>query len=395
MITERIARAQAALATAGLDAWLFAGGTAPDPALEAVFRIAGLPHATRRYAYFVPVHGDPVRVLHAIEPRVLDALPGITWIYNGRDQWREAMRAMVQGHERIAMQYSPEGGLPAVDALPAGWLELLRACGAQPSSSAPVLAELAVLSATELAGHERAAAALTRAVQDTFARVTDQARRDLTLTELEVQALLVDRVKAAGLVTDHPPIVAFGEHTADPHYAPAAGTDAPLHRQELVLVDVWARESAAGSIFADLTWMAVLEEEVPHEYEMMFALLCRARDHGFEAVDRAARDGRPLTGAHVDQIVRGLLAAEGYGDYFRHRTGHSLDTSVHGTGVNLDGLETVDDRTLLTGSLFTIEPGVYLPGRFGMRTEIDVVLEAGSARITTQPFQRSIVPLLK
>jgi len=394
MTTGRMTQVQAAVKNAGLDAWLFAGGETPDPVLAAVFRIAPVPHATRRYAYFVPVHGEPVKILHAIEPHVLDALPGLTWIYNGRDQWREATRAMVDGHPRIAMQYSPDGALPAVDALPAGWMELLRSSGAVPSSSAPLLADLAALSPAELAGHERAATALARAVQATFAELSRLGRLDQTLTEIEAQAFLADRVRGAGLVVDHPPIVAFGEHTADPHFAPALATDAALHRQELVLVDVWAREPEAGSVFADITWMGVMEEEVPHEYALMFALLCRARDQGFEAVARAARDGRALAGAHVDQIVRGLLAAEGYGDYFRHRTGHSLDTSVHGSGVNLDSLETHDDRILRPGSLFTIEPGVYMPGRFGMRTEIDVVLEPGGARITTQPFQSAVTALL-
>lgn len=395
MIHERLVRVQTAVKSAGLDAWLFAGGPVPDPALASVFRIPPPGHATRRWAYFVPLHGDPIKIQHAIEPHLLNALPGLEWIYNSRDQWQEAMRAMVQGHERIAMQYSPEGAYPAVDTLPAGWLEALRAAGAVPASAAELLADLAVLSPAELAGHERAAAALTQAVERTFAHLRQLGKLGQTLTELETQAFLTEQATAAGLVLDHPPIVAFGEHTADPHYAPAAATDAPLHRQELALIDVWGREPAPGSIFADLTWMGVMEEEVPHEYDLMFALLCKARDQGFEALTRATRDGKPITGEHVDQIVRGLLAADGYGDYFRHRTGHSLHTEVHGIGVNLDSLETHDGRVLRPGSLFTLEPGVYMPGRFGMRTEVDVALLDRDARITTQPFQKSIFPILK
>lgn len=388
--------AQSLLRDHGLAGWLFTGHHHADPALAAAFRVAPPGPATRRWAYFVPVDLPPVRIVHALEPRMLDALPGQTWAYHTHEQWERAMRAMVEGHERMAVQWSPRGAFPAADILPAGWLELLREAGAQPVPSAPLLGNLAVLAPAELAGHERAAAALTAAVRDTLTWLGERARDGARVTEVDVQTRLLERARGLGLALPDPPIVAFGEHTSDPHYAPGTDGNAELAHGDVVLVDAWGREPGAGSIYADLTWMAVAAEEPPHEPAELFAILCRVRDQAFSLIDTAARAGKPLPGGDVDRLVRGMLEPTDHHQYLPHRTGHSLGTDVHGIGVNLDSLETEDDRPLVPGTIFTIEPGIYLPGRLGLRTEIDVALAADgrSARITTAPWQDRLVCLL-
>ncbi len=391
---ERIRRIQVLLKREGLDGWLFAGYRNPDPVLAAALRVVAPVHTTRRYVYFVPASGEPIKLLHSIERNLLAELPGATWIYHNRFQWEQAIAGLLEGHSHIALQYSPRGALPSVDTLPGGWLELLREHGAQPVSSASLLAEMATLTPQEITAHEATAKTLTTALQEAFAFIKDAAGQGKEITELKVQATLSQSIRDAGLDLPDPPIVAFGEHTADPHYAPEEETNAVLQREELVLIDIWARSPGPDAVYADLTWMGVHEEEIPHEFEQLFAILCRARDQGFALVERSAKEKRPLPGAHVDELVRGFLEAEGYQDYFIHRTGHSLGQDVHGIGVNLDSVETYDERPLLPGSAFTIEPGAYLPGRYGMRTEINVVFLDGEARITTQPFQKNLLAIL-
>ena len=391
-----MAAVHTALRRHALDGWLFAGGRTPDPALGAVFRVAPPAHVTRPWMYFVPADLAPIRVVHALEPAALDGLPGQSWVYHSREQWQKAVAALVEGHENIAVQWSPRGAIPAADILPAGWMELLRDAGAVPSPSAPLLGELAALSPVELAGHERAADILTRAVRETLEWLGRRAAGGHRITERAVQAALMERAVAAGLALPDPPIVAFGEHTADPHYAIGSAGDTDLAPGDLVLVDAWGREAAAGSIYADLTWMAIAAEEPSHEAGQLFAILCAARDQAVAVINSSAQAGKVLTGADVDRLVRGLLEPTDHHQYFPHRTGHSLGTEVHGIGVNLDSLESDDDRALVPGTVFTIEPGIYLPGRMGLRTEINVALAADgrSARVTTAPWQDRLACLL-
>jgi len=393
-IEERLARVRELLTQRGLDGWLFVGGPSPDPALGAVFRVAPPAHATRLHAYFVPADGEPVRLHHAIEPEVLAVLPGADWRYPTRAHWEQALTALFEHGGRVAVQYSPRGALPRMDAFPAGLMELAREHGLAPVSSAPLLGELAALSPTELAQHERAAGALTAAVQEAFAWMRERLTAGAEVTERSARDFLSERMRAGGLAPDAPPLVAFGEHTADPHYAPGPGADAALLHDELVLLDAWGRLAADGAPYADITWMGVTHEESPHEWGAMFEIVLRARDAGVEAVAGALKAGKTVTGAHVDEVVRGVIEAAGYRDYFLHRTGHCLGTEVHGLGVNLDSVEAPDDRPLPEGGAFTIEPGVYMPGRWGMRSEIDVVIAGGAARVTTTPFQRGLHPIL-
>lgn len=392
----RVARLQSILANHDLDGWFFALGPAcADPVLAAAFPGVTLPRVTRRCAYFVPRDLQPIRVVSSIEPLSLNALPGETWVYHTAEQFAQAMASLVEGHARIAAQISPAGRFPASDALPSGWTELMTGAGAALSSSVPLLADLALLTPTQAAAHERAARTLSGIAGNAFRELAEAARTGTLPTELEWQARVTAQIRAAGLEPGAGgPIVAWGEHTCDPHYDPSMDGTRPPRQDEIILLDCWAKEPGPDGVFADLTWMGIMSHEVPHEEAQVFGLAVKARDLGFSLIEHAARNGKSVTGMEVDEVIRGLLIPSHHHQYFLHRAGHSLGHEVHACGVNLDSVETRDDRTLRPVSAFTIEPGIYLPGRFGVRTEINVLLDATGARITTVPLQDRLIPLL-
>ncbi len=396
MNDPRIERLRALLTAHDLDGWFFAAGPAcTDPVIATACPGAVLPRVTRRCAWFVPRDVNPIKLVSSIEPLALKDFPGDTWVYHTAEQFAQAMGSLVEGHHRIAAQTSPQGRFPGADALPAGWAELLTGLGAQLASSIPLLADLAILSPAQAASHERAAVALSKIAETAFQELAAAAHKNAPPTEREWQATVAAMIRAAGLVPgDGGPIVAYGEHTADPHHDPATGGDNPPRHDEVILLDLWAREPGIDGVFADLTWMGIMAPEVHHEEMQVFALACKARDLGFSLIEHAAKNGKTVTGAEVDEVVRGSLMPNHHHQYFLHRTGHSLGAEVHACGVNLDSVESNDTRTLRPVTAFTIEPGIYLPGRFGVRTEIDVLLTPAGARITTLPRQDRMIALL-
>jgi Xaa-Pro aminopeptidase len=245
--------------------------------------------------------------------------------------------------------------------------------------------------AAQVESHRRALLAIDAAKDAAFSRIGEALRRGETLGELDVQALLLERFRDADLETDHPPIVAVNGHAADPHYAPSAATSSPIRRGDLVLVDLWARRRGPRDVYADITWVAYCGDRPPPLLQRIFRVAADARDAGLAALARAHAEGRTLQGFEVDRVVRDRIEAAGFGDRFVHRTGHSIDTRVHGDGANLDDLETHDTRPLVAGLAFSIEPGIYLPDEeMGVRTEIDVVLTAAGPRVFS-PIQQEIV----
>ncbi len=396
MNDPRIERLRSLLVAHDLDGWFFAAGPAcADPVIETAYPGAVLPRVTRRCAWFVPRDVNPIRVVSSIEPHALDGFPGDQWVYHTAEQFAQAMSSLVEGHARIAAQISPQGRFPGSDALPSGWAELLTGLGATLASSVPLLADLAILSPAQVASHERAAVALSRIAESAFKLMSEAGHRGSPPTEREWQTAVAGMIADAGLVQGTGgPIVAYGEHTADPHYDPATDGGRPPRHDEVVLLDIWAKEPGTDGVYADLTWMGIMAPEVHHEEMQVFGLACKARDLGFSLIEHAARNGKTVTGAEVDEVVRGSLMPNHHHQYFLHRTGHSLGADVHACGVNLDSVESKDDRNLRPVTAFTIEPGIYLPGRFGVRTEIDVLLDADGARITTLPKQDRLIALL-
>jgi Xaa-Pro aminopeptidase len=382
---------QAALADEGIDGWLFYDFRGSDAIGR---RILGLGDrmATRRWFYCVPAAGEPCGLVSAVEAHALDGLPGAMRVYRSWEELRSGLASMLQGLRRVAMQYSPRAEVPYVSLVDAGTVELVRAAGADVCTSADLVQRVeAIWSAEQYASHRRAAGAVRELVDAAFAEIAAGCRAGRPVREGDIQRFLLDGFAARGLVTHHPPIVAADAHSADPHFATAAG-GTPLDAGRFVLIDLWAKEPAG--VYADITWTGFVGTEVPARHADVFAVVRRARDAGVAAVRNAVAAGAPIRGCDVDGVVRGVIEEAGYGDQFVHRTGHSIGVEVHGNGANIDGFETPDTRRLLAGTCFSIEPGIYLAGEFGVRSELNVYVDGAEAVVTGAAPQTAIVPIL-
>lgn len=383
---------QSALESSGLDAWLFYDFRGSDPIARRILGLDPERVGTRRWFYCVPARGEPRKLVHAIEQRALEALPGGTTVYLTWQSLRDGLRQVVGGAKRVAMQYSPGNDVPYVSRVDAGTVEAVRATGAEVVTSADLVQLFnATLSDEQLDSHRRAAAHLGSLVEDVFALVRTGLRSGEELSERGLQQFAEERLGAAGLVYDHPPIVAVNEHAADPHFEVPEKGSSPVRRGDLLLFDVWAKEERRGSIYADITWCAFLGRDLPEEMARVFAAVRCARDAVVARADDAFRKGEELRGFELDRVARQAIAEAGYGEYFIHRTGHSIHEETHGNGANLDDLETHDTRLLLPRTLFSVEPGVYLPGRFGIRSEVDVYHTGEGAEVTGPPRQKELV----
>jgi Xaa-Pro aminopeptidase len=311
------------------------------------------------------------------------------------DQQRQELGRILTGHRRIAMQYSPMNAVPYVSRVDAGTMELVRSFGVDVVSSADFIQLFeARWTDRQLESHQYAAAALRRIVDDAFGHVSQCLTHGTRLTEYGLQQFILSRIKDAGMMTSSPPIAAVNEHSADPHYGPTAILSSTIQRDNLVLIDLWAKQADAGSVYADITWTAYAGSTVPEKHRAVFDVVRRGRDTALEFVRENLRAGYRPFGHEVDAACRGVIQAAGYGDQFIHRTGHSIGEEVHGNGANIDGLETHDTRRLMPRTCFSIEPGVYLAGEFGIRSELDVYLATHDALVFGLPLQTALSPLL-
>lgn len=392
-VTGRVAEIQEALrGIAGLDGWLFYDFRRSDPLAYRVLRVDPASHITRRWYYWVPSQGQPVKLVHRIEPHVLEGLPGDIQQYVSWAEQKAKLGAILEGKHKIAMQYSPLNALPYVSRVDAGTVDLIRSLGLEVVSSADLVQCFeAVWTDEQLASHRDAAEKLRRIVTEAFEHVGDRIRSGRVLTEYDLQQFILGRMQAHGLMTGSPPIAAVNQHSADPHYSPGARGSAALARGDLILIDLWAKRPEAASVYADITWTAYVGSQVPARHREIFEIVRRGRDAALAFVrERVCRGDFPC-GWEVDEVCRDVIRSAGYGDQFLHRTGHSIGEEVHGNGANIDNLETRDGRRLLPRTCFSIEPGIYLTGEFGIRSELDVYVSDREALVFGQPLQSEIV----
>ncbi len=391
---SRVEEIQAALRESSLDGWLLYDFHRSDPI---AYRILGLPEsrmASRRWFYMIPARGAPLKIVHRIEPDSLEPAPGERKLYAGLTELGSRLDETLRGARRIAMQYSPENAIPYVSRVDAGTIEMIRSRGVEVVSSADLVQTFeATLSREQLETHLEAVRLLRETVDLTFSEVRRRLLDRTPVDEHEIQQFMAAHFRKNGFVCDHPPIVAVNENSGNPHYSPEPGSSRPIRRGDHFLIDLWCKKDVPGSIYADITWTAFLDSSVPAENQKVFEVVTGGRDAAASYVMDAVRGGREVRGWQVDDVCRGFIAERGYGDHFIHRTGHSLGEEVHGNGANIDHFETRDERRLIPRTAFTIEPGVYLPA-FGVRSEIDLYLGEGEARITGEPIQRRLEPLL-
>ena len=376
----------AALREMGADGWLLFDFHGINPVAANLLGLHGL--ATRRLFVYLPAAGDPVAVAHKIELGPLAGFPGRIVPYARWQELDAALRATVGG-KSVAMEVFPEGGVPYLDRVPHGVVQMLERLGVKVLPSAPLVSRFAASwSPGDLEDHRFAAEVLAEVARAELARTVELGGSGLR--ETEVQDRVVQACQARGLVFDTLPIVGFGANAANPHYEPERGKDAVLEPGQVVLLDLWAGRRL-GAVFADQTWMGFAGREPDAEVKQVWAVVRDARDAAIATVRAGVAAGQPVTGAEADGAARRLIEAAGYGEYFVHRTGHSIDHDLHGSGPHLDGYETNDQRRLIPGVGFSVEPGVYLAGRFGVRSEVNVHIGVDGAEVTPKEPQVELI----
>ncbi len=387
---------QGALRQFGFDGWLLYDFRGLNMLAQ---RIAGFgpdTHYSRRWFYFIPANGEPKKLVHRIEPRVLEHLPGQDQIYLRWQELEAGVGSLVQGAKRVAMEYVPRNANPYVSRVDAGTVELVQSFGVEvlPSGDLIQLFE-ACWDDEQWAMHLEAAKHTRSAYDVAFGFIAERVAKNGSVRESEVQERILDHFKANGLVTDHAPIVGVGPHSGDPHYSTGPATDTAMRAGDFVLIDLWAKLDKPRSVYSDLTRTGFIGKEVPAKFTQIFNIVAAARDAAIQCVRDAFKTGEPLQGWQVDQATRDVIDKAGYGQYFCHRTGHSIGQEVHGNGANMDGLETREERRVLPRTCFSVEPGIYLP-EFGVRSEVNVFVDAKSAvHVTGGEPQTEIVAILK
>jgi Xaa-Pro aminopeptidase len=383
---------QSDLRAAGFHGWLFYDFRGRDPIAQ---RILQLPPGmrTRRWFYFVPAKGTPKKLVHKIETESLAAVPGDTFYYAAQEELRGNLKKLIGRATKVAMQYSPKNGIPYVSMVDAGTIELVRSTGAKILSSADLVQKYeAVWSSAQLESHLYAGAQVDRIVAEAFSRAARGVREKRFETEFGLQQWIREQFTAAGLVTEEGPDIAVNAHASDPHYAPSPDRPTQIKEGDLLLLDVWAKRAAPGSVYYDITWVGYLGAKPPEKYTKVFNTVRDARDKAVDLILTSIAKGKPLQGWQVDKAARSVIEKAGYGKYFFHRTGHNIGTSIHGNGANMDGIETHDVRHLIPGTCTSVEPGIYLP-EFGIRSEVNVYIGEKEARVTGA-IQKELLALL-
>jgi Xaa-Pro dipeptidase len=380
------------LRAAKLDGWLFYDFRGRDPIAQGILQLPpGM--RTRRWYYFVPAKGTPRKLVHKIETESLAALPGDTLFYAGQDELRKNLAKLLGRAKSVAMQYSPKNAIPYVAMVDAGTVELVRSTGVKVVSSADLVQKYeACWSQAQLESHVAAGAVIDLVVREAFALAARNVREKKTFTEYDLKQWILKEFESAGINADQGPDIAVGPHASDPHYGPTPETASRIREGDLLLLDVWGKMKAEGSVYYDITWVGYLGAKVPEKMAKIFGIVREARDKAVELIRSSVAAGKPLQGWQVDKAARKVIEKAGYGKYFFHRTGHNIGQTVHGNGVNMDGLETHDVRHLIPKTCNSIEPGIYLP-EFGIRSEVNMYIGEKEARVTGA-VQQEILALL-
>jgi len=378
----QIEEIQKALREEKLDGWLFFDHHQRDPLAYRVLKLAPGRTVTRRWYYLIPAHGEPKGLVHAIESGVLTGLPGSMQIYSSWGAQIDGLKALLAGCQRVAMQYSPKCAIPYVSLVDGGTLELVRDTGVEVVTSANLVQLFeARWTAEQFDMHIEAGKRVDRVRAEAFQKISAALKAGETITEWQVNRFIRDGFDKSGMVTDHGPIVAVNANMSNPHYEPEPETSLPIRKGDAVLIDMWAKLNKPGAVFYDITWTGYCGSDPPSALQNIFDVVTGARDRAIERVTSAIGSNESIQGFHVDDAARGYIKDKGFGQYFVHRTGHSIGEEIHGTGANMDNLETHDERRIIPRTCFSIEPGVYLP-EYGIRSEVNMYIAEGNALVT-------------
>ncbi len=378
----------------GFDGWLLYDFRGNNILANRVLQIPANQKASRRWLYFIPAIGEPEKIVHRIESSALDHLPGEKHVYLKWQELEASIQQVVQGHPQIAMEYSPMNNNPYISIVDAGTIELVRSFGVDVVSSGDLIQSFeARWGDREWNLHLEADRLNQIAFERAWLMIADAVQSGTTLRETDVQDMVMQYYSDHGMTTYSPPIVGVGPHSGDPHYSPQKGQDAEIQPGDFILLDMWAKMDCPGGVYSDLTKVGFVGNEVPEQYRHIFQIVADARDAGIACVKNGLADGGVVFGWQVDQATREVIEAAGYGEFFIHRTGHNIGQETHGNGAHMDNLETKEDRRVMRRTCFSIEPGIYLP-EFGVRSEINVFVDAEAEVHVTGGIQTEVLPIL-
>lgn len=387
---------QQALRESGFDGWLFFDFHNRDPISARILKIDPKRFTSRRWYYFIPANGEPQRLVHKIEPWKLDHLPGAKHIYLPWEQLHEKIKEIIGTAKIVAMQYSPFNAIPSISVADAGTVDLVRSFGVDVVSSADLVSKFeSHLTDADIESHKRAGALMQEVKDLTFIEIARRIKADMKPREVEIQHYMHQLMAERNLMCEDGPIVAVNDHAADPHFEPTEENSVVMKIGDTVLLDLWAKLKEPGAIYYDITWMGHIGTEVPENVENYFQIIAKARDAAQQLVTERFENKQQIMGWEVDFACRNVVKEAGLAEFFSHRTGHNIAEEVHGSGVNMDNLETKDERIIIPGTCFSIEPGLYMLDRnLGFRTEIDVyITEDGKAEVCGA-IQRNVIPIL-
>jgi Xaa-Pro dipeptidase len=381
---------QKALRDEKLDGWLFFDHHQRDPLAYRILKLNASRTVTRRWYYLIPANGEPKGLVHAIESGVLAGLPGKIQIYSSWAAQVDGLKSLLTGCRRVAMQYSPDCAIPYVSLVDAGTLELVRGTGVDVVTSANLVQLFeARWTADQLEMHLEAGRRVDRIRAEAFQTIGTALRANRTINEWQVNRFIREGFEKSGMVTDHGPIVGVNANMSNPHYEPGPEGSREIRKGDAVLIDMWAKLDRPGAVFYDITWTGYCGADPPSAIQNVFEIVRDARDRAVERVQAAVRNKEGIHGFDVDDAARDFIKEKGFAEYFVHRTGHSIGEEVHGTGANMDNLETHDERKIIPGTCFSVEPGVYLPD-FGIRSEVNVYVSLNEARVTGEKQQKLV-----
>jgi Xaa-Pro dipeptidase len=372
-----LVKIQTALREQQVDGWLFYDHHHRDPIAYRILGLSDSLHVSRRWYYLIPAQGEPRKLTHRVESGKLASLPGSGQLYSSWQELENGLRTMLEPYKNLAMQYSPRNAIMYVSMVDAGTVEVLREMGKTIVSSADLVSRFeAVLTSEQIASHYQAQKAIDEIVREAWKYIVARSRN-----EFEVMVWLREAMRRAGIADGYGPNVSVNANSSDSHYEPTSASSRPINKGDFLLIDIWGRLDRPDACFYDITWTGVVGREPSDREHQVFSLVAQARDAAIKTVQEAFATGKPLAGWQADDAARSVIRNAGFGEYFTHRTGHSISTETHGNGANLDNLETHDERLILPYTCFSVEPGIYLP-EFGVRSEVNMLTEPGRAVVT-------------
>jgi Xaa-Pro dipeptidase len=396
-LKTKIKKIQKVIRAEGIDGWLLYDFRGSNPFASGIMEIPLHMHCTRRMFFYIPAKGTPQKLIHSIESHNLDHLPGKKRLYVTWKTLDEQLGSILVKADTVAMEYTPLNAIPYVSVVDAGTIELVKRQKVKVVSSANLVQRFeAVWSPKQFHENKKVARICLDTMHAAFVFIGQQVKTGSRITEFDVQQFIMGEFNKYGFVTDHPPNCSINANSANPHYEPTKKINTPIKKGDFVLIDLWAKANNDDAVYSDITWTGYVGDTVPQKYTRIFEIVREARDKTLLFVEEALKQKQTIRGCDVDDVARAVIEKHGYGEFFIHRTGHSIGKMLHDNGAHLDNHETRDLREIIPETSFTIEPGIYLPGKFGIRSEIDVYISTDrKVAITAGPAQTEIVTILK